>query len=155
MIVVADTSPLCYLVLIGFIDVLPQLYKQVFIPERVQLELSDSGAPDAVRAWITQPPGWLTICSVEEPDDLQDLDPGERDAISLAETLGANLMILDDKPARKIASQRKLNVIGLLGVLATADQQGLIDFVAAIEALKRTSFRVSPRLLDDLVKRYR
>lgn len=51
MIVVADTSPLCYLVLIELIDVLPQLYSQIFIPERVQLELSDSGAPDAVQKY--------------------------------------------------------------------------------------------------------
>lgn len=103
---------------------------------------------------IAEPPGWLTICSVEIPDDLQDLDPGERDAISLAEMLGANLMILDDKPARKVAFQRKLNVIGLLGVLATAAQQGLVNFSAAVDAIKQTSFRVSPRLLDELVKRY-
>jgi predicted nucleic acid-binding protein len=27
MIVVSDTSPLCYLLLIGLIDVLPELYK--------------------------------------------------------------------------------------------------------------------------------
>jgi len=36
MIVVSDTSPICYLLLIGEIELLPQLYGQVIIPRIVQ-----------------------------------------------------------------------------------------------------------------------
>ena len=39
MIVIADTSPINYLILIGEIDVLPALYGQVLIPPSVREEL--------------------------------------------------------------------------------------------------------------------
>ena len=42
---------------------------------------------------------------------------GEQEAITLAEKIGANLIILDERDARQMAWQRGLNVIGLLGVL--------------------------------------
>jgi hypothetical protein len=47
-VVIADTSPLNYLILTGSVDVLPRLYKQVLIPDEVASELADSGAPPVV-----------------------------------------------------------------------------------------------------------
>ena len=51
MIVIADTSPLNYLVLIGHIEILPQLYLQVVIPEEVLEELQSPGTPVAALDW--------------------------------------------------------------------------------------------------------
>lgn len=59
MIVVSDTSPICYLLLIGEIEVLPQLYGQVLIPEIVQQELSNPRSPVRVKNCINKPPKWL------------------------------------------------------------------------------------------------
>jgi predicted nucleic acid-binding protein len=59
MIVVSDTSPLCYLLLIDLIEVLPQLFGRVIIPQRVRNELLAPGAPKVVQEWISQPPDWL------------------------------------------------------------------------------------------------
>ncbi len=39
MIAVSDTSPTCYLILIGEIEVLPKVYSQVLLPEVVITEL--------------------------------------------------------------------------------------------------------------------
>ncbi len=61
MIVVADTSPICYLLLIGEIELLFQLYQQVLIPQLVQQELANNRSPAVVQAWISQPPQWLAI----------------------------------------------------------------------------------------------
>jgi predicted nucleic acid-binding protein len=63
MAVVSDTSPLCYLLLIDLIDLLPELYDQVIIPQAVLHELSVPQAPEAVQAWIAQPPVWLEVLS--------------------------------------------------------------------------------------------
>lgn len=52
MIVVSDTSPPCYLILIGQIDLLPQLYGQVVIPEAVRDELAVERTSDAVQHQI-------------------------------------------------------------------------------------------------------
>jgi predicted nucleic acid-binding protein len=43
--VVADTSPLNYLILIGEIELLPKLYESVAIPAEVLMELQSPGAP--------------------------------------------------------------------------------------------------------------
>jgi len=47
-VVISDTSPINYLVLIGEIDVLPRLYGKVLIPDAVLSELRDAGSPAAV-----------------------------------------------------------------------------------------------------------
>ena len=49
MIVVSDTSPLCYLLLIDLIEVLPQLFGRVIIPQTVRDELLAPAAPQVVR----------------------------------------------------------------------------------------------------------
>ena len=55
-VVVADTSPINYLVLIGEIGILPRLYQRIVIPEEVFVELMDTGAPPDVREWATTHP---------------------------------------------------------------------------------------------------
>ena len=92
MIVVADTSPLNYLIIIGQIHLLSCLYTAVMIPPAVANELRQPDAPERVRTWISNPPGWLIIqepASVSDPR-LTDLDRGERDALSLALQMGAD-----------------------------------------------------------------
>lgn len=44
-VVVADTSPLNYLLLIGQIEILPGLYGKVLVPPEVLAELADGGRP--------------------------------------------------------------------------------------------------------------
>jgi predicted nucleic acid-binding protein len=79
MIVVADTSPLNYLVLIEVIDVLAPLYARVVVPRTVCAELMAPGTPEIVRAWMAQPPAWLEIVPDPPPDaTLVALDPGDR-----------------------------------------------------------------------------
>ena len=51
MIVVSDTSPLNYLILVGCIDVLPQVFGQVYVPSSVIIELGHPRSPEPVRTW--------------------------------------------------------------------------------------------------------
>jgi predicted nucleic acid-binding protein len=154
--IVANTSPLCYLVLIGCADVLPAMFGRVEIPGAVRAELSAADAPPPVSAWMVRPPEWLGVYAVErEPDaPLRRLHSGESEAIILAEQLGANLIILDEKPARRIATGRGLRVTGTIGVLKEASSRGLIDLPSAVERLRQTTFRASPRLLQNLLKEH-
>ena len=48
-------SPICYLILIGEIDLLPKLFSQVLVPEAVLAELLHKDAPPAVRSWASNP----------------------------------------------------------------------------------------------------
>jgi len=87
--VVADTSPLNYLILIDQINLLPQLYGRVLIPESVLEELSADETPQVVRNWATNLPEWIEVLPATPIIDegLTRLHAGERDAISLALTV--------------------------------------------------------------------
>ena len=156
MIVVSDTSPICYLLLIGEINVLTQLYGQVLIPEIVQQELTHTRSPDIVQTWIQTPPTWLVIQPVNTlyDENLNSLDPGERDAIVLGEQQKANLVIIDDLLGRQIAQSRGLRVTGLLGVLDEAARQNLLNFPDSIDRLQQTTFRASSKLIQVLLQKY-
>ena len=154
MIVVADTTPINYLILIGEIDVLARLYGRVIIPQAVHEELTRLRTPESVRAWIAQPPDWLEILvPARIPDSaLAKLDAGERDAITLAEELCADQLIVDELLGRREAERRGLSVIGTIGVLREASEEGLLDLRIAVERLRQTSFHISPSILAILLK---
>lgn len=152
MIVIADTSCICYLILLDCIELLPQLYGGVTIPNAVYLELQADNAPTQVRQWIQALPQWLRVESVEVflDSELEKLDQGETEAIVLAEKFQADLLIVDDRFARIIARKRGLTITGLLGVLYDAAKSGAIDLGEKFKALRQTSFYVNPKLLNSL-----
>lgn len=156
MIVVADTSVLCYLVLIEQVELLPHLFIQIVIPQALERELRAEDAPGQLQDWMSQLPPWLKIYPVNPIADftLNRLHSGEREAILLAEQLGVDLIILDEKAARQIARERGLKLTGLLGILAIAAAQNLIDLPTVVSRLQQTSFRASPRLFRTLLERY-
>lgn len=149
MIVVSNTSPLNYLVLVELHSLLPDLFSRVLIPPAVERELRAPGAPLAIRKFLASAPQWL---AVERPVDmdpqLQPLDAGEREAIALAVHLSADLVLLDERRGREVARERGLAVSGTLGVIDLADRRGLVRVADALERLKTTNFRVSPRVLS-------
>lgn len=153
MIIVSDTSPICYLLLIDQIDILYYLYKNVIIPQTVANELRASESPSVVKSWIAKPPSWLKIQSVKSSKNVkpEKLDPGEQEAILLAEQLKADLVILDDKAARRIAVERGLKITGLLGILKDAARAGLLDLETTFEQLRDAGFWVAPSLLERLL----
>jgi len=156
MIAVADTSPLCYLILIGEIDLLFKLFGQVLVPQSVLAELLHPDAPVAVRSWASHLPSWIT--AKEEPNlvvpGLEKLQAGERAAILLAESMKANIILLDEKAARRVAADRGLRVTGILGLLGEAAARGLVDLAPAIDRLRKTNFRYSPALLKATLDRF-
>lgn len=156
MLVISDTSPLCYLLLIDQVDLLPQLYGQVIIPQAVQDELANARSPEVVKQWIENPPGWLEIQTVEAESDemLEDLDSGERQAILLLEQLNADLLLVDEREAREVARSRDIRIIGVLGILETAAILGIVDFPQAVARLQQTTFRASASLIQSLLEKF-
>jgi predicted nucleic acid-binding protein len=156
MIVVADTSPLCYLILIGEIDVLPKLYRQVLVPSAVIAELLDEDAPAAVGNWAANLPSWISAREnpVGVTAGMEKLQAGEQAAILLAESITADMILLDEKSARRVAADRGLRITGTLGILGEAASRGLVDLAAAIDQLTKTSFRYSPALLKATLDRF-
>lgn len=153
MIVVADTSPINYLVLIGHIEILEYFYDQVIIPAAVWMELQDANTPDPVRRWALALPPWMEVRSLTiAPDPSLDfLDTGEREAIALALELHADRLIADETLARQEAVRRGLNVIGTLGILRNGAGAHLLELPEALRRLQETTFYVAPELIQFLL----
>jgi len=156
LLVVADTSPLRYLVEIGQIGLLPQLFEKIFIPSLVYNELRHPAAPASVRAWANSRPGWLEVLPVTPSDDpaLQTLDAGERSALALGASLGADLILIDDRKGAAVALRKGFEITGTLGLLTRGAQRGLVDLADALAQLKRTNFRYRQELFNDLLTKY-
>lgn len=156
MIVVADTSPINYLILTRQIDLLPRLYGNVLIPPAVLKELSDPLAPESVQLWLAEGVNWVGVRTPERiPDDFPTLlGPGEREAIALSQECGAAVLLMDERDGRQEAIRRHLTVIGTLGVLGEAADRNWVDLPAAVAALKATSFRANDILYHEILVRY-
>jgi predicted nucleic acid-binding protein len=153
--VVSDTSALCYLILIDEIQILPALFTEIVIPPAVRDELAHPDAPVMVRSWISSPPDWLSIESLPEGSEdreTQRLGPGERESILLSKHAKADLLLLDDWKARKLAQDRGLPITGLIGVLDLAIQKRLVEAGAVVERLRATGFRASDQLFASLLR---
>lgn len=157
MIVVADSSPLHYLILLDQIDLLRHFYGRVVVPDAVADELSAARAPLVVRNWIGRPPSWVEVVPVAR-DAIQaitdDLDFGERSAIALATTLSADLVLIDEAAGRMEAKRRNLRVTGTLGVLRVAAEQGLVNVPELLARLRTTTFYVDDTLVNSIFRRW-
>jgi predicted nucleic acid-binding protein len=133
-VVISDTSPIQYLYQAGCLDLLPQLYGAVTIPEGVAAELSVGQArgvslPDLEGlTWIEiQPAPHLGILPLAA-----DLGPGEREVLSLAVGRAGALALLDDGLARQFARFLKVPFTGTIGILLKAKEKGLLMAVRPI-----------------------
>lgn len=148
MIVISDTSPIHYLVLTGVIDVLPMLFTEVVVPPGVLAELQHSHAPDVVRDWAKSSPTWMVVRSPVYVDPQVQLGRGEAEAIALAVEMQAELLLVDDRRARREAESRGLSVAGTVGVLEAAAKRQLLNLPDVVAKLRQTNFHVSDRILE-------
>jgi predicted nucleic acid-binding protein len=153
MIVVADTSPINYLVLIRCEHLLPSLFGNVVIPRAVLRELTHAASRSRVRAWASELPVWVDVrtAAVSDPA-LEWLGPGEREGLALAQEIGADLILIDDLQARQEARKRNLRVTGTLGILREAARRDLIDLTEAMTSLQATGFYAPLGLIAELLQ---
>jgi len=159
LIIVSDTSVITNLAAIQHLQLLPQLYNQVIIPEAVYRELTEiaSPVPGTIEA---QSAPWLEVRQAKDLDVIEQLqtiarlDPGESEAIVIAIEFNADLLLIDERRGRAEANRLGLRITGLLGVLVEAKQQGWIEAVKPlVDALIETSeFRVSTALYKQILE---
>jgi predicted nucleic acid-binding protein len=151
-VVVSDTTPLNYLILADCESVLEKLYGQLFIPPAVLAELGHASAPIQIARWAATPPPWLRVATPASiPERYKGLDLGERQALALAKEIKAELILLDDKAARRVAQGESLKVKGTLGIVADAARANLLDFAATVKKLQRTSMYLGQDVLDEII----
>jgi uncharacterized protein len=151
MTVVSNTSPIINLAIIGRVNLLRQLYGVILIPDAVYHEIVvlGTGLPGAVEV-RTEP--WFQRRSVVDTALVAqlraDLDPGEAETVALAREVNADLVLLDEKAARRHALSLGLKFTGLLGVLLVAKSAGHLPLIkpALDDLINLAGFWVSTSL---------
>jgi predicted nucleic acid-binding protein len=154
-LVIADTGPVNYLLLIGHIEILPALFEKVILPSAVKDELVNPDTPLLVRNWIAAAPLWVEVrhtTSLLTDRSTAELGPGETEAITLAAELHADLLLMDDRRGVVAALKKGLTVTGTMGLLARAAKHGIINLADAFDRLKLTNFRYRQETMDALLR---
>jgi predicted nucleic acid-binding protein len=115
VIVVSDSSPLIAMGSVGRISLLTTLYGEVLVPQGVWNEVVMDGRPGAREiasaTWIRAVP---VVNRPRVAELLKRVGPGEAEAISLAEESHADVLLIDERRARKIAVELGLPITGVL-----------------------------------------
>lgn len=148
MSVVSNSSPLIALARIERLDLVPNILQSVLIPPAVAREIAPS---------IPILPRWVSVQAPAKPlsglTSRGRLGDGEWEAIALAIEVGAAAILIDDRPARRLAEGAGLNVVGTLGLLLEAKRARHIETIRAEpDRLLETSFFLSQQLYDQLVR---
>ncbi len=144
--VVSNSSTLIALHQIGHLDLLEKLFSSLLVPPAV---VRETARTVPLPAWITERP----LTQPVGPQILRaSLGPGESEAISLALEVDVRWIILDDRPARRLAEALGLPVIGTLGILLASKRRGLLPAIRpCVDALMNLGFRVAPDLYERVI----
>lgn len=154
MIAVADSSPLIIFAKLGCFGLLTQLYSSLCISAEVHGEVVVAGAglPGASEVagakWIEVKP-LQNQAALAAAQQKFPLGIGELSTILLGKELGADMVLLDDYNARKLAKAEGLQVRGSVGLLETLYRGGhLTDLRTAFQQLLTHNVYIDRRLLN-------
>ncbi len=156
MIIVCDASPLIALATCQGLDLLEQIFQEVYVSQEVYDEVTQENKPFATEltAYLTDKiyPIDLNINKINQNsnnNNLYDLDLGELSAFYLYQNLQADYLLIDEKLGRKIAKELEIKIIGSLGILVLAKQQGYIAEIAPfVEKLANSPIFISQSLIN-------
>ena len=158
MKVISNASVLIGLSSIGMLFLLRERFPEaILVPEAVWREVVDQGA-ERSGAQEVSAADWIKVQEVNDKAMVRllraELDEGEAETIALAHEMKANLVLLDERDARRAAMQMGLKVLGTVGILLWGKQMG--KFVSLREQLDdlrvQGKFRISQRLYDRVLQ---
>jgi len=156
-LVVSDSSPLMALLNIGQLCLLEKLFTHIIIPPMVAEEIG-RGENDESPWFVLRQSGFIQDRNLQTDPRLAilllQIDPGESEAILLADQLKLPLLI-DDRAGRRMAREMGLKITGLVGVLEALKRKGMISAIQMTEivvALEIADFRLSTDLKKRLLE---
>ena len=134
-LIVADTGPLVILAKIDHLHLLAKRYQQIKIPETVLQEATALAHREDSRRIAQFAEQYIEVSRdiIERDTDYLDfgLDAGETQAILLAAKLGCPVL-MDEKRGRTVAKRSEVAVLGTVGLLLAAKQEGLIEALSPL-----------------------
>ncbi len=157
MIVVSDTTPLIGLSSIGRLELLRELFEEVYIPQAVFDETVTHGRGESEAKREVANADWIHIVDAKDTLAvnilLDEMDLGEVETIVLASEMNADWVLMDEKKGRRKLSQLNIPKIGTLGILLKAKQLELIPILRPeIEELQKSGFSISPSIVDAVLE---
>ena len=157
MIVVSDSTPLISLMKASRMDIIPELFGDVLIPQAVFDELTgnESYADEAEQIKNSN---YIKVVAVSDERAVSllqratGLDRGESEAIVYADDAHADLLLMDEAAGRRVAQSMGLTIMGSVGILVSAFRSGVLtsqEVEVAFERLKASKRHISDRLIQD------
>ena len=129
----------------------------ILLPEVVWREVVDEGT-ERPGAREVSTANWIKIQKVNDEGMVgllrAELDEGEAEAIALAHEIRADVVLLDERDARRAAMRMGLKVLGTVGILIGGKQTGkLVSLREQLDALRfQGKFRISQQLCDRVLR---
>ena len=146
--VVANNTPLAALWASRRLDLLESLFGQVLIPTEVASEFL--AAESFARQRDLEAAPWIKITPVADRRralSYSNLDLGEAEVLALAEETDAALVVIDEVKGRRFARRLGFPIIGTLGILLLAKEDGLVSKMhPLIEQLEASGLHLAPEL---------
>ncbi len=139
---VSNTSPLFNLAMIAQLHLVKEQFGEVWIPSAVEQEFKPVAHLPQMRLFHDAiDEKWLQIVKVRNRQAVEalrlELDQGESEVIVLAQELKIGRVLIDEREARKVAKQMKLQPTGVLGILLRAKRERRLQSVeAAMKSLQ-------------------
>ena len=152
MLVVADSSALVTLSICDSLPLLDSLFGEVTVPQAVYDEVCIANKPEsqALKTYLAGKVSSFPMSITIEKS--AGLGKGELASMILYKHLAADLLLVDDARAKKVAYLNNLEVMGSLGVLLLAKKQGLIVSIQPLlNRLRYSDIFVSDQLLDQVL----
>ena len=152
--VVSNTTPIISLLKIGKLEILKNLYGNIYISNGVFNEI-EAGKNKIFYKDLSQV-AWIFIQDIKNKkaiDYFLDLDKGEAESIILASEIDEDLIILDETLGRFHAKHAGLKITGTLGVLLKAKQLAIIPVIKPLLLeLKSKDIWLSEKLILKVLK---
>jgi len=148
--IIGDSSALVALAVVNQLELLEKLYDNLYIPEAVFNEVSQIGKPqsDKLRQFLQSRVKRVNLTLTQ-----LGLGLGELEAITLYKNLDADVLLIDDNRAKKYASLNGVKVIGSLGILIKAKEQGHIEKVKPLlDEIQKSEVYISMKLIEKVLE---
>lgn len=158
MKIASNASPLIFLAKIGSLDLLKNY--EVTIPKQVYEEIIEGGKAGREDAHKIENLVEKNIIKVEETEIIKEIEKlnigiGEKAVTSLAINKKINLVLIDERKARRIAKFYKIKARGTIGVLIDACRNKKInkeEFKESVRKLVKEGYRIREEIILELLK---
>ena len=153
MLIVADTSALIAVATYKGLNWLDTLFTEIQVPQAVYIEATQLGKPQANTLEKYLKGKIINVDASHLIVTTPRLGRGELEAMALYKQQHADRLLIDDLQARKTASYNGINVIGSIGVLLLAKNNGLVSKVKPhLDALQQSELHISQGLINEALK---